>query len=91
MKNIVKLERIEKVDSFDKDVIKRELLQMFQANDLVTLRKLKARLLSQCDIAISKTTLWKIVRGLGLTYRKSAGGRNIVCEKPHLILPEASI
>jgi transposase len=81
----VKQGRKRKVDDFDKDVIRREILKMFAANQLVTLRKLKVKLQSECDIEISKTALWKVVRGTGFTFRKSAGGRNIVCEKPHLI------
>lgn len=73
------------VDDFDKGVIRREILKMFQYNELVTLRKLKSRLLSHCDIEISKTNLWKIVRGAGFTFRKTTGGRNLVCEKPNLV------
>jgi transposase len=74
-----------KIDSFDKDVIKRNILKMLKENEIVTLRKLNIRLQSECDIFLSKTTLWKIIRQVSFTFRKSAGGRNIVCEKPHLI------
>ena len=57
---------------------------MFEANQLVTLRKLTVQLQLECDISISKTTLWKVVRSSGFTFRKSDGGLNIVCELPHL-------
>lgn len=81
----VKQGRKRTIDDFDIDVIRRELLKMFATNQLVTLRKLKLKLQSDCSIDISKSTLWKIVRAAGFTFRKTIGGRNIICEKPHLI------
>src|ERR1700729_477799 len=81
----VKQRRKRKVDDFDVDVIRREILKMFATNQFVTLRKLKLILQSDCSIEISKSILWKIVRAAGFTFRKTLGGRNIICEKPHLI------
>jgi hypothetical protein len=37
------------------------------------------------SIDVSKTTLWRSVRGLGFTFRKYSCGGNIVCEKPNLV------
>lgn len=81
----VKQGRKRKIDDFDVDVIRREILKMFSANELVSLRKLKLKLQSNCNIDISKSTLWKHVRAAGFTFRKTVGGKNIICEKPHLI------
>lgn len=77
--------RKEKIDSFDKDLVKREICRMFDKNEEVTLRKLKIWLKTNNDIEISKTLLWKTVRNAGFTFRKYAGGKNIICEKPHLV------
>ena len=77
--------RHEKFDDFDKDVVRREIVNMFSANKLVTLRKLKKWLQEHNDIHISKTALWKIVRSVGFTFRKSTSGRNVLCEKPDLV------
>ncbi|BFZ01465.1 hypothetical protein BsWGS_04504 [Bradybaena similaris] len=81
----VKQGRKRKVGDFDVDVIRREILKMFANNVLVTLRNLKLKLQADCNIDISKSTLWKIVRCAGFTFRKTVGGRNIICEKPHLV------
>ena len=71
----VKQGRKKKIDDFDKDVIRRLILKMFNANQLVTLRMLKSRLQAECDINVSKTTLWQLVRSVGFTFRKTSGGK----------------
>jgi transposase len=35
-------------------------------------------------LELSKCTLWKVIKTLGFTFRKYTGGRNIICEQPHL-------
>jgi transposase len=73
------------VDSFDTDVIRREICKMFDEKETVTLRKLKIWLKTNNGIDVSKSTLWRTVRSCGFTFRKYSGGRNIICEKPHLV------
>ena len=68
--------RKKKCDNFDKDVIHRVMLNMFEKQELVTLKKLRSRLHILNDINISKTTLWKTVRSLGFTFKKAVGGKN---------------
>lgn len=77
--------RKKKIDSFDKEVIKRAIHRLLDDKELLTLKKLKIKLRQNHDIDISKSTLWKIVRGAGFTFRKHTGGRNVICEKPHLV------
>ena len=77
--------RKEVLDSFDRDVIRREICLMFDSKETVTLRKLKHRLRTHNDIDVSKSTLWRTVRSIGFTFRKYASGRNVICEKPHLV------
>jgi transposase len=77
--------RREKLDSFDKEIVRREIRKMFDLNEEVTLRKLRVWLKQNNDIEISKTTLWKNVRAAGFTFRKYAGGRSTICEKPHIV------
>lgn len=74
------------VDSFDRELIRREICRMFDLKETVTLRKLKIWLRKNNGIDVSKSTLWRAVRGAGFTFRKYAGGRNIICEKPHLVV-----
>lgn len=73
------------IDSFDKDVIRRTICTMFDSNETVTLRKLKIRLRAENDIDVSKSTLWRTIRSIGFTFRKYDSGRNVICEKPHLV------
>jgi transposase len=77
--------RREKVDNFDRNVIKRELLNIIEKKEYVTLRKLKVWLSENNNIDISKQTLWKIVRQIGFTFQKGKSGKNVLCEKPHLL------
>jgi hypothetical protein len=73
--------KMEKERIIEVDVIRREILKMFGSNQLVTLWKLNLKLQSDCSNDISKSTLWKIVRVEGFTFRKTLGGRNVICEK----------
>ena len=74
-----------KLGSFDKDVVRRAIVTMLENQELVSLRKLKAFLEQTHDIQVSKQTLWKTVRQVGFTFRKTAGGKNAICERPHLV------
>jgi len=59
---------------------------MFELKETVTLRKLRLWLKKKNDINVSKATLWRLVRRAGFTFRKYTSGRNIICEKPHLLI-----
>ena len=85
--NIIKEPKFKrsKVDSFDKDVIRRVIHSMFDNKVLITLRKLKAHLAEHNDINIGKTLLWKTVRRLGFTFRKTKTGKNLICERLDLV------
>lgn len=72
-------------DSFDKDVIKREIEAMFREGSAVTLRRLRASLEERRDIEISKTSLWRLVRSFGFTFRKINNGKNVLCERPDVV------
>lgn len=73
------------LDGFDRDLVRREICKMFDLGEEVTIRKLKIWLKKNTSIDVSKTTLWRSVRSLGFTFRKYSCGRNIICEKPHLV------
>ena len=77
--------RRQKFDSFDKEIVRREIVRMLEKNILVTLRRLRLWLKDKCDLHISKATLWRSIRHLGFTFRKTSGGKNVICEKPHLV------
>jgi transposase len=74
------------VDGFDRELIRREICRMFELKETVTLRKLRLWLKKNNDMDVSKATLWRLVRRAGFTFRKYTSGRNIICEKPHLVI-----
>ena len=74
-----------KIDSFDKDVVHREISKFLKENEVVTLRKLRRKLSRDNDISVSKVTLWKYVKSLGFTFKKLKGGKNLLCESSHII------
>jgi transposase len=63
----VKRVKLDKLDNFDKELIKTTVLDLFNKNECVTLRKLKAK---NCDLEISKYKLWKTLHELGFRYKK---------------------
>ena len=81
------------MDAFDKDVIRREILRLIDMKQLVTctMRKLKHWLKEHNIIDIAKSTLWKTVRQIGFTFRKTASGKNVLCEKPHLACARSNL
>ena len=52
----------EKLDSFDVNTIVNTVQKMFAAREVMTVRKLKKTLEENCDLNISKTTLWRCLR-----------------------------
>ncbi len=62
------------------------LSQIFlQECEVVTLRKLKQKLLHDNDINVSKMSLLKYVRSLGFTFKKLKGGKNLLTESSHIV------
>ena len=79
-----KVGRKEKTDDFDKDVVKREVIQMFKSQDLVSIRKLKVRL-EERGLNLSKSTIWKIVRSKGFSFKSLDESREALLQQPHLV------
>ena len=50
---------------------------------VITLRKLK-KFLEKDNILIGKTTLWKLLRSKGFSFKKSYGNRKVLCKRPDL-------
>ena len=78
--------KVSKLDDFDKQAIKRLICDMFKNKEVVSIRKLKHRVEEHLHIDVSKTTIWKTVRGLGFTFRKRTGlNKSILCERWDLV------
>ena len=57
---------------------------MFDNQDLVSLRELKVRL-AERGINLGKTTIWKIVKSKGFTFKTLDSNRDASLNKPHLV------
>ena len=79
-----------KIDSFDKDLMHRVISKYLQDSQVLTLRKLKQKLSSDHDISVSKVSLWRYVRGLGFTFKKLKGSKNVLCETSNIVSLRAS-
>ena len=67
-------------DSFDRDLIGRDIGKMMSENKYVTLKTLMSHLKTNRDMEIKKQTLWRIVRSLGFTFRKTTVSKETICE-----------
>ena len=74
----------EKLDSFDVNTIVNTVQKMFAAREVMTVIKLKKTLEENCDLNISKTTLWRCLKAQGYAFRKTGGNRHILCERGDL-------
>ena len=74
-----------KFDSFDRDLIGRSVGQMMCDNNYVTLKTLKSHLKDNHDMDINKQTLWRIVRSLGFTFKKSTTCKDLICESKNIV------
>ena len=67
-KEIFKERKDKILDSFDKDLIKTVVFNLFSKNERITLKKLKSYLEKNHNISISKYKLWKTLHELGFKY-----------------------
>ena len=73
-----------KLDSFDMYVIGRKIKEMMESGEMITTKKLQARLRADHQLEVSKTTLWRVIKFKGFTFKKINGNRKILCERHDL-------
>ena len=73
-----------KLDSFDIDVISRKIKEMMESGEMITTKKLQASLRMDHRLEVPKTTLWRVIRFKGFTFKKTNGIRKILCERHDL-------
>lgn len=76
-----------KLDNFEKEVIRKEILSFYERGELPTLSGLLERV-KQDPVKFEggRTTLWKIVRDLGFRYKKVTSGRAILMEREDIVV-----
>ena len=77
--------RPSKFDSFDKDLIGRTITTMIGNNEYVTLKTLRNFLKSNHNMEVHKQSLWRFVRSLGFTFKKTKTCKDIICESKTMV------
>ena len=70
-----------KLDSFDTELIGRKIKDMLSSGENITTKKVQGRLLDDHQLNVPKTTLWRVMKLKGFTFRKTDGNRKILCER----------
>lgn len=74
-----------KVDSFDKDLIGHAVVKMMGENKYVTLRTLRTFLKENHNLDLKRSTLWRSVRSLGFSFKKTKSSKDVICESSTMI------
>ena len=83
---IEKRGRKDKLDSFQKDLIKRSVYKFYERNEMMTLKKLKAYLSEHENLNVSKYLLLRHLHKMGFKYNKdSTNSRDVICERADLV------
>ncbi|XP_064091958.1 uncharacterized protein LOC135205384 isoform X2 [Macrobrachium nipponense] len=76
----------DKVDSFENECIRKENLSFYERGELPTLDALLEKVKEDpVKFNGGRTTLWKIVRGLGFRYKKVTSGRAILMKRDDIV------
>ena len=78
--------RKEKLDTFQKDLIKRSVYKFFERNEMMTIKRLRNYLIEQENLNISKYILMKLLHQMGFKYKKDpSSSREVICERSDLV------
>ena len=78
--------RKDKLDSFQKDLIKRSVYKFYERNEMMTIKKLKAYLSEHENLNVSKYLLLRHLHKMGFKYNKdSTNSRDVICERADLV------
>ena len=78
--------RKEKLDDFQKDLIKRSVYKFYERNEMMTLKRLKTYLSEHENLNVSKYLLFKHLHKMGFKYNKdSSNSRDVICERSDLV------
>ena len=72
------------LDQFDVDIVVRKLHELFDKKQPVSTRKLQQVLKDENHLNVAKSTLWKILKRNGFSFRRTNGNRSILCERADL-------
>ena len=76
----------EKLDTFQKDLIKRSVYKFFERNEMMTIKRLRKYLIEHENLNVSKYILMKLLHQMGFKYKKDCShSRDVICERSDLV------
>ncbi|KAK4320060.1 hypothetical protein Pmani_009049 [Petrolisthes manimaculis] len=76
-----------KLDDFDKECIRKEVLSFYERGEIPTVDALLERVREEpVKFEGGKTTLWKVIREIGFKYAKVRSGRAILMEREDIVV-----
>ncbi|KAK4307375.1 hypothetical protein Pmani_020894 [Petrolisthes manimaculis] len=76
-----------KLDDFDKECIRKEVLSFYERGEIPTVDALLERVREEpVKFEGGKTTLWKVIREIGFKYAKLRSGRAILMEREDIVV-----
>lgn len=82
-----KLRVQDKLDCFDKECVRNEILAFYERGELPTLDELLQKINEKYEnYTVGRTTLWEIIRKLGFRYKKVTSGRAILMERDDIVV-----
>lgn len=76
-----------KMDEFEKEAIRREIISFYERGELPTLENVLEKVKeAPINFAGGRTTLWKVLRELGFRFKKCSSGRQLLMERQDIVL-----
>ena len=76
----------EKLDTFQKDLIKRSVYKFYERNEMMTVKRLRKYLIDHENLSVSKYILMKLLHQMGFKYNKDcSNSRDVICERSDLV------
>ena len=76
-----------KMDQFQKEAIRREIIAFYDRGELPTLENvLKKVKQAPINFPVGRTSLWKVIRELGFRFKKCSSGRRLLMERQDIVV-----
>ena len=78
--------KVDKLDSFQRDQVRRAIVKLHSENKYLSLRILKKHIESDHDLRVTKYKLWQLLHTFGYKYKKITGeNRAVLCELSDIV------
>ena len=78
---------IDKMDQFDKEAIRKEIIAFYDRGELPTLDNVLLKVKeAPVNFSGGRTTFWKVIRTLRFRFKKCSSGRKILMERQDIVV-----